>query len=178
MGISDIAAARLRYLQRELSEPHVGGSVMSVRSRPTSSPFPAPSINLGALSHIEASVAEIVETVRDGVPDASPLRGDAVGVYEWAEEHSRLLDEQRARNLQVMVYRQALEHAVAAGEHEVVCREQCPGCGCWSLTWWADQRRAVCFVMDCVDAYGRRSMWTLHHVAEAAIRNQLVACAT
>ena len=135
-------------------------------------------MNLGLLDHFERTVRDAKTAVRAAVPTAKPAPADMAAYYQWIEEETAALDRQRARGIEVLVYRQGLEHAMRLGETAVLRREQCPRCACWSLQWRAVTRQAACLVAWCRDRRGAPSTWTLQQVAEYAVDVRPVRRAT
>ncbi|MFK8851299.1 hypothetical protein [Streptomyces sp. Ac-502] len=124
-------------------------------------------LDLGLLDYIENAAREVIAHTYTAVPTAGPAPHDADAVYAWAEEHTAHLDAERRRDHDALLVRQAMEHALAAGDESVLSREPCPGCGCWgALLWRAAARRAVCVNRYCTDRHGRPSTWSLAHLAD------------
>lgn len=147
-----------------------GGS--EVHTRPTASE----PVSLGILDHVDRSIGDITTAVRRLVPDAAPSPATAA-IYDWAEETTRHLGPARRRALDVLMYKQELEHTVRNGDGAAIRRLPCPACGCWLLYWRPSQHLAVCLVEDCT-TNGKPSVWTLGQLANATLTNRAVRRAT
>jgi hypothetical protein len=86
-------------------------------------------------------------------------------VYDWAREHTEHADPIDRQRLEVVEYRQYLEHCVRAGDVKVIRRHPCPKCGCYGLMWQADNQRALCTMTECVDPDGFSTQVTLSTLA-------------
>jgi hypothetical protein len=147
---TDGAAARLHHLQQYYREHPVTGPLEG--HAPVVNPG-AP-LSLATLDHISASVREVAEHTRALNPHAGPVPAEAAAVYDWCREHTEHADDIDRQGLEVIEYRQYLEHAVRAGDHKVVRRHRCPKCGTWGLMWQPDMQRALCTNTGCVDRDG------------------------
>lgn len=156
----DSAAATLRYLNDYLLEHPVTGPTEGRNpTRTLSTP-----ISLGTLSHIDASVREVIAHTRKANPDAgqAPSRADAI--YDWARQHTEHADEAAQQRTQVIEYRQYLEHAIRAGDWRKVIRPQrCPECRCFGLMWRSG--RILCTNSECTDTDGTSTTVTLARLA-------------
>jgi hypothetical protein len=173
-GDDDSAANRLRLLQKAFLQPgRTSGDVRVSRTTTPSAP-----VRLDMVDHIQASVSEIEEHIRAEAPDAGARPAAADRVYEWARQRTRHLDPQRQLVREAVIYRQSLEHAIAMGDHSVVRKHSCPGCGTWGLFWQPGLRKAVCVNRYCTDDLGRSRSWPLaylahrHVVAQAELKNR------
>jgi hypothetical protein len=174
---TDTAAARLRHLNTYFREHPVTGPTQGH----------APTVNLGAplslatLDHIRASVAEVVETTLDANPGAGPAPSRADAVYDWCREHTRHADETVRLRVQIIEFRQSLEHAIRAGDTKVVRPLRCPKCRTFGLMWSREQQAALCTNTECVDRDGFSSTFTLAHLAHHHVTSRKSvrkACAT
>lgn len=162
------AGRRLRllgdeYLQFPAREP-------SDRN-PTAVTPPAP-MNLGMLDHITDSINEVAAHVRAAAPQAPPRPADLAGLYDWWIDSTPDLEGERRRERDRVIYRQGLEHAIQAGDTDVVCKHPCPACGCWGIQWSKTRRRAACCNLDCVDDDGVTRTWSLAHLAYEHVARQ------
>ncbi|MFJ3043558.1 hypothetical protein [Streptomyces tendae] len=162
----DSAAARLRHLNEYLLEHPVTGPTEGRNpTRTLSTP-----ISLGTLSHIDASVREVIAHTRKANPAArqAPSRADAI--YDWARQHTEHADEEVQQRAAVIEYRQYLEHAIRAGDWRKVIRpHRCPECRCLGLMWQAGMQRALCTNTECVDPDGMSTTVTLARLAQEHI---------
>lgn len=163
-----LAARRLVALQDDVRQPHSHPADGQPAAGPAAH---SPSLlNLAVLEQMERARREVIEETRMASPTAGPAPYGAA-VYAWMERSTAGLRDERAQVRAAMVYRQSLQHAVAAGQVTAVRRESCPSCACWSLVWDAARQRAVCAVRLCTDDRGRPSVWTLAQLAEKAVEN-------
>ncbi|MEU1133533.1 hypothetical protein ABZ383_27375 [Streptomyces sp. NPDC005900] len=173
MGDADSAAIRMRLIEAEFTTPRRTGD-SGRRARSTE---PAAPVDLGILAYMQASVDEVVSHTRAAAPDAPPPPATASAVYHWMDQNTAHLDAEKRQAAEVIVYRQALEHALAVGDESVVRRHPCPDCGCWGLFWRASARRAACVNRHCSGEGQAAHTFTLaqlarRHVAsrESAVR--------
>ncbi|MEU0837155.1 hypothetical protein [Streptomyces sp. NPDC005969] len=161
-GADDTTAQRLRLLQAEfLVHPQTGpGDGRS--SRPTHAPAP---VNLGVVDRIRAAVYEVEHHTRTAAPTAGPAPAEAARVYDWARQHTSHLATEQQNAREAIIYRQGLEHAIAAGDTDVVRKHPCPQCGCVGLYWREAAQRAVCINHYCTDDNGVSNMWELKRLA-------------
>ncbi|MGW2844418.1 hypothetical protein [Streptomyces sp. NPDC001274] len=167
-------AQRLRLLQEEFVQPARTGPG---DGRTPTRTHPAAPLNLGIVDRIRAAVTEMETHTRTAAPEAGPVPADAARVYDWARQHTAHLAPERQQVREALIYRQGLEHALAAGDTTVVRRHPCPECGCWGLFWREQQERAVCVNRYCVDAQGLTRTWTLAHLAQQHVARQAAAAA-
>jgi hypothetical protein len=162
-GADDTTAQRLRLLQAEFTGHPRTGPGDGRSSRPAHSTAP---INIAVVDRIRAAVYEVETHTRAVVPDAGQYTGEESRVYEWARQHTAHLEAEQQNAREAIIYRQGLEHAIAAGDITVVRRHPCPQCGCWGLYWRAEARRAVCVNHYCTDADGISNAWELKRLAQ------------
>ena len=167
MGESDtdaaVARARLRLLAAEFTTPRTTRRAPARRAPATA---PSEPINLDILDHMMKAAREIIDYTREVVPDASPPPAAAEGIYRWMVKLTPHLDAERQMVRDAIIHRQALEHALAMNDEDVIRYEECPGCTCWSLFWRADDEQAACVNRYCAAQLGRPSVWTLQQIAE------------
>ncbi|WP_435606587.1 hypothetical protein [Streptomyces ardesiacus] len=163
----DSAAARLRYLNDYLLEhPVTGPSDCRNSTRTLSTP-----ISLSTLSHIDASVREVIAHTKDANPAAgqAPTRADAI--YDWARQHTEHADDDVRQRTAVIEYRQYLEHAIRAGDWRKVIRpHRCPECRCFGLMWRSG--RILCTNSECTDTDGTSTTVTLARLAHEHIASR------
>ncbi|MGS2592084.1 hypothetical protein [Streptomyces hebeiensis] len=164
----DTAASRLRTLAEHYIEPVRTGPA----GRGVSSPEGRAPLNLGIINHMAACRAEVLEHAERDAPDAEPAPTLPDGIYAWWRNNTRHLDAEKRQARETVIYRQALEHAIAMGDYKVIRRHPCPACGCWGLFWRATARRAACSNLDCLDADGMTSTWGLSRLAHEHITRQ------
>lgn len=165
----DTASHRLRLLQAYYVEPGRSGTP-GQRSAPTRKAS-AP-LNLGIVSHMAASVAEVEQHTRAAAPQAGPRPAEAHKVYDWMREHTAHLDHERQLAREAIIYRQGLEHAICMGNTKIVRRHRCPGCGCVGLFWDSLRFAAVCVNRYCTDDDGMSSAWSLARLAQQHVAAQ------
>lgn len=161
-GADDTAAQRLRLLQQEFVQPTRSGPGDGRSSRITESPS---LVNLSVVDRIRAAVYEVEHHTRTVAPDADPFTGPAERVYDYCRQHTAHLETEQQNASEAIIYRQELEHAIAAGDTTVVRKHPCPGCGCWGLYWREAAQRAVCVNRFCVDDNGLSRTWELKQLA-------------
>ena len=129
--------------------------------------------NVDTVSHIHASVREIADYMAVESPGTlEPLPASAPAVYDWLIRNTDTDDDAAKRRRDSLVYRQYLEHAIAAGDPTVVRRHPCPGCGCFGLHWRAPIGKAVCRNRTCRTPEGRAQVWSLAFLAHEYIESQ------
>ena len=166
MDTGDAAAAhRLALLAEHFREHPVTGP--SVRAAPQASPG-AP-VNLAIVDHISASVRELADYTHTVNSAASPLPKNVEAVYAWCVENTEHAPEVSQQRRDTIVYRQSLEHAIAAVDYLVIRAHRCPACRCLGLMWNAGMGRALCTNRKCVDQDGTSRTWTLANLAWAHI---------
>jgi hypothetical protein len=181
MGEDDIgraastATARLRLLQGEIGQLRARPQEPSGRTR---NPHPAGPLPVGLVDAMCAAREEAVTHTRAANPDAGPPPASQTAIYAWMDRSTARLDAEKRSAAQALIYRHGLEHALSAHDFDVVRPETCPACGCYSLFWQPDLRRAVCAVTDCLTPAGRPSTWTLAQLAAAAVEKSPARAAT
>ncbi|MFF2411819.1 hypothetical protein [Streptomyces sp. NPDC058092] len=137
-------------------------------------------MNLGVVDRIRAAVYEVEHHTRTITPDAGQYTGEESRVYDWARQHTAHLKTEQQNAREAIIYRQGLEHAIAAGDTTVVRKHPCPQCGCWGLYWREAAQRAVCVNHYCVDDDGVSHMWELKRLAHDHIarKSAVARCAT
>jgi hypothetical protein len=158
---TDNAAQRLHQLHTYFREHPVTGPTEGRAGHVTA---PAP-MNLGVLDHMTASVREVVDHTRSVNPAAGPLPQRVRDVYAWCHENLEHADEDDRQRLQVIEYRQYLEHAIRAGDTDVIPPHRCPECRTWGLMWLAPRQRALCTNRECVDQDGLTHTFDLARLA-------------
>jgi hypothetical protein len=172
---STTAARRLRTLaEHHLTPPMRPSDGMP---RPTTVHASTP-VNLDALDYIDAAAHEVIAHTYTAVPTAGPAPHEADAVYDWAEQATAHLDDERKKKHQVLVVRQSMEHALRAGDETVVRRETCPRCGCWGLFWSPYAQVATCVNKRCATKSGRASRWLLQQLAEHHVARKAAALRT
>ncbi|KPC67991.1 hypothetical protein ADL27_57560 [Streptomyces sp. NRRL F-6602] len=157
---TDSAAARLRHLNQYFLEHPVTGPVEGHAPTTTAST----PMSLGTLSHIDASVREIIKHTRKANPDAGQAPTRAAAIYDWAREHTAHAPEDVQQRRDVIEYRQYLEHAVRAGDWRKVIRpHRCPECGTFGLMRRGG--RILCTNSKCTDTDGLSTTVTLARLA-------------
>ncbi|MET8746338.1 hypothetical protein [Streptomyces sp. NPDC004728] len=173
LGADNTAARRLRLLQQEFVQPVRSGPGDGRSSRITESPS---LVNLSVVDRIRAAVYEVETHTRTVAPNAGQYTGDESRVYDWARQHTAHLEAKQQNAREAIIYRQGLEHAIAAGDTAVIRRHPCPQCSCYGLYWREAVRRAVCVNHFCTDDDGVSHMWELKRLAhEHVARNSVVA---
>jgi len=165
----DTTAQRLRLLQTEFLQP--GSRVPGDGRSATRTTSPAP-LHLGILDHLTASVTEVVDHVHAEVPDAGRYRGTIDGVYDWMRDHTEDLAPERQNVREALIYRQGLEHAIAAGNTKVIRPHRCPACRTLGLMWREQAGHAACTNRRCVDEHGLSRTWSLARLAQQHIADQ------
>lgn len=171
MGHEDTAAAadRLTLLRRY----HLAPAPPRPDGQPRAAIHPtarAP-VDLALIDYVTGVVAEAAAFVHATTPPDQPLPAGPGPdrLYDWIDAHTGHLDTARAAARDALVYRQALEHALRAGDETVIRREACPACGCLGLFWSPERQRARCAYAPC-RTKGRPSTWTLAQLATAHVR--------
>ncbi|MFJ1827399.1 hypothetical protein [Streptomyces sp. NPDC088178] len=122
-------------------------------------------MNLSVVDRIRAAVHEVEHHTRTIAPEADPFTGPAERVYDYCRQHTAHLEAEQQNASEALIYKQGLEHAIAAGDTTVVRKHPCPQCGCLGLYWRAESRRAVCVNHYCVDDNGLAHTWELKRLA-------------
>ncbi|WP_055695393.1 hypothetical protein [Streptomyces prasinopilosus] len=162
------AAAGLRHLSKYFREHPVTGpdghSYISNQPRATAT-NPGMPLNVRVLEHIDRTVAEVAAYTREVNPDAEPLPDDVLDVYRWCVENTVHAPEIVQQRREVLEYQHSLEHAVAAGDTDVIPPHPCPDCRTWGLMWDKLTRRIVCTNRRCVDEEGLSTTITFARLA-------------
>ncbi|MFE9491438.1 hypothetical protein ACFYNF_34210 [Streptomyces sp. NPDC006641] len=171
-GADDTTAQRLRLLQAEFVQPVRSGPGDGRSSRITESPA---LVNLGVVDRIRAAVYEVEHHTRAAAPGAGQYTGEESRVYDWARRHTAHLEAEQQQAREAIIYRQGLEHAIAAGDITVIRRHPCPQCGCLGLYWYEAAQRAVCVNHYCTDDDGISNAWELKRLAQDHIAQKSTA---
>ena len=163
----DTTAQRLRLLELEFLVPGDNGPGDGRSATRTTSPA---LVNLGILDHMNRAVAEVVEHVQAENPQARPYSGGAAGIYTWMHENDTAPERQDVR--EALIYRQGLEHAIAAGNTKVIRPHRCPACRTYGLFWREQAGHAACVNRHCVDEHGLSRTWSLERLAQQHIADQ------
>jgi hypothetical protein len=185
MGATDDATASIRTLAdhyREHPVTSAAGHSYTAAGTRTGATVPAAPVNLAVVDLLTASITEVVEHTHQINPHHSPLPDTVSGIYDWYIANTALADAAERQRRDTVVYRQHLEHAIAAGDIKVVRPHRCPECRTFGLMWSRDQRTVVCTNGECLtkDGFTRRvSLWQIaaEHVA-AQYENSVRDCAT
>lgn len=140
------------------------------QERRAASTTPGTPLNLSIVDYLARTVAEVTDHARRVQPDAGPMPQHLEGIYDWYLEHTGNADEAELFYRDLLIERHRLEHAVRLGETDVVCREPCPGCGCWGLMWEMRGNRARCTNRRCRTPDGMTSSWTLARLAAQKVQ--------
>jgi hypothetical protein len=140
------------------------------QERRTASTTPGTPLNIGIVDYLTRTVAEVRDHTRRVQPDAGPMPQHLEDIYAWYLRHTETADEAEALYRDLLIERHRLEHAVRLGETDVVCREPCPGCGCWGLMWQPGGNRARCTNRRCRTPDGMTSSWTLARLAAQKVQ--------
>ncbi|MEU0656048.1 hypothetical protein ABZ485_27920 [Streptomyces albogriseolus] len=140
------------------------------QERRAASTTPGTPLNLGIIDYLTKTVAEVRDHTRRVQPDAGPMPQHLEDIYDWYLEHTGNADEAEALYRDFVIERHRLEHAVRLGETDTVCREPCPGCGCWGLMWEMRGNRARCTNRRCRTPDGMTSSWTLARLAAQKVQ--------
>jgi hypothetical protein len=170
----DIAAARVRTLAAHFRQHPVtsaaGHSYTPAGTRTPATVSPA-LVDLSMVDHLSACVREMVGHARQANPDAGPAPDRIDDTYAWYIANTANSDEAVRQRRDTVIYRQSLEHAIAAGNTKVVPPHRCPACRCFGLMWERNQRTVVCTNKRCRSKDGLSQTWSLaqlayEHVAE------------
>ena len=168
MDTGDDAAARLALLAEHFRQHPVTGP--SVRAAPQASPG-AP-VNLAIVDHISATVKELADYTHTVNTAANPLPERVQDVYAWCVANTKHTPEAERQRRDTIVYRQRLEHAIAAGDYSVIRPHRCPECRTFGLMWQAARGRAVCTNRRCVTEEDTSRAWSLARLAYEHIAAQ------
>lgn len=182
---TDTAAARLAtlhaYFRQRPVESAEGHSYTAFRARTPAAASPVP-YDMDVVEHITAAVAEVTAHVHAVNPDAPMLPQHVADVYALAREHTEHAPEVEQQRLDTLEYRHRLEHAILAGDTNVVRPHRCPACRTLGgLFWQAATQTVVCVNLHCAKRNGGIShQWTLARLAyeHVAAEKMLRDCAT
>lgn len=164
----DSAASRLRHLTTYLREHPVTGpeghSYISnaPRTKPTHPGLP---INVRVMEHIDRTVTEVVDLVREANPAAGARPDRLSDIYRWSVEETVNSPEAVQQRRDALAYQHQLEHAVAAGDVSVIRPHRCPECRTFSLMWDRTRQRITCTNIECVDESGLATTVTFARLA-------------
>lgn len=165
---SRTATTSLRLLEQNLTAMRGRPAGPSGRTR---SPHGAPAVDLGILDHMTRSRDELVSHVRAATPAPVTLGAvprEEAAVYQWCEDNSAHLDAAARQAAEVIMVRQALEHALMAGDRLAVRKMRCPSCRCFGMLWMAGA--AVCINDRDLDDNRRPRAFTLRALAQFAVQ--------
>lgn len=173
---TDSAGQLLAQLHRYFRQHPVTGpdghSYISSKPKATAV-APGLPFNARVVEHIDASVQEVVNHTRATNPDAGPLPDHVAAVYDWAREHTQHAPEDVQQRRDTVEYRHSLEHAITAGDHNVVRPHRCPDCGAPGLYWQEHLRKALCVNRHCARRNGGiHQQYTLAQLAFEHIQNR------
>lgn len=168
-GDDTTTAQRLRLLQAEFLVPGSTGPGDGRSATRTTSPA---LVNLGIVDHMRSSTTEVIEYVQAEAPDAGRYTGEAPGVYAWMRESTKDTTPEKRDVRDAIVYRQGLEHAVAAGNYKVIRPHRCPACRTFGLFWVPAAGQAACVNRHCIDDEGLARTWSLARLAQQHIADQ------
>jgi len=169
------AAGRLGALLTHLRQRPVTGPAghSYIPSGPHTHPVHSPAlVDLGVVDHVNASVAELVDYAHDVAPDGEPLSEGAQNVYRWVVDRTSDAPAEVRQRRDTIIYRQSLEHAIAAGDVKVVRPHRCPACRTLGLFWRAEFGKAVCTNGRCLTKDGLSHKWSLARLAYEHIAEQ------
>lgn len=171
MGIGDnaddTAATNLRLLHYLRTRPVTGPeghSFVSSASRATPT-GPGIPYNTDVVDHIRSCVSEIAADTRAVNPAAGPLPERVDAVYAWYLENTKSAARAQQQRRDTIIYRQALEHAIALGEFKVIRPHRCPQCRTLGLFWKAALKRVLCTNSRCLTDDGLSNTWDLARLA-------------
>jgi hypothetical protein len=181
----DTATGRLNALLGHLRQrPTTGPAGHSyIPSGPHTHPTESPAlVDLSIVDHITAAIREVVADTLAVNPAPSPLPHRVEAAYDWYRHNTANADSAQRQRRDTIIYRQRLEHAIAAGDTSVVRPHRCPACRCFSLFWKRELGKAVCTNGECLTKDSLSHKWDLarlayEHIAamsEKAVRD----CAT
>lgn len=132
---------------------------------------PGTPLNVGLVDYLDEHRGEVVGHVRSLTPGQDVhLPAQDEDFYAWyiAQTGHAGANDQAFRDM--VIERHALEHAIALGETEAVCKHPCPSCGCWGLMWDEDTGKAKCTQPRCRTPEGLSPRWTLARLAAQKIQ--------
>jgi hypothetical protein len=168
MGRDTVADASkaLRLLNHPDMRQHPATGPTQRRAHPTT---PGAPLNLGIVDRITKAVDEVVDFTITVTAQPTPLPSRVEDVYDWCIENTANADDTQRRYRDTLIETHRLEHAVALGEYDEVCKHPCPRCGCWGLEWDHGGNRALCLNRRCRTPGGMSSTWTLARLAAQKI---------
>lgn len=169
MGRDTAADARhaLRLLNSEDLRQHpVTGP--TERRRPSTTP--GTPLNLNVIDHIARTVAQVVDHTVTVTAQPGPLPARVEDIYTWYIEQTADADDTDQRYRDTLIETHRLEHSIALGDTDEVCKHPCPRCGLWGLMWDQAGTRARCSNRKCRTPGGVSSSWTLERLAAQKIR--------
>ncbi|MFC8207891.1 hypothetical protein [[Kitasatospora] papulosa] len=119
-----------------------------------------------------ASVTEAETHVLAAAPGAGRYTGKAADVYNWMRGRTAHLDDTQQSAREALIYRQGLEHAIAAGDTKVIRPHRCPACRTYGLFWREQAGHAACVNRHCVDEHGLSRTWSLERLAQQHIADR------
>lgn len=140
------------------------------QERRTPSATPSAPLNLALVDHLTRSVAEVTAHTAAVTPGPAPLPPRVEDLYDWYIAQTGNADAAQQRHRDMVIERQALEHAIALGEFDAVRPHPCPACGCWGLMWDDGGNRARCSNQECRTPDGLSSSWTLARLAAQKVQ--------
>lgn len=169
---ADSATQSLRHLANYFHERPVTGpdghSYISNQPRATNT-HPGLPVNVRVLERIDQTVAEVVAYTREVNPNAGQPPEDVRDVYRWCVEHTAHAPEVQQQRREILEYQHALEHAVAAGETDVIRPHRCPECRTFGLMWDGHRRVIRCTNRECVDTGGLGTIVDFNRLAQQYI---------
>lgn len=165
----DTAATRLHELEQYYLVPH---RTAPPGGRPTQRVHSPALVRLGIIEHMLDSAHEVERITYEAAPTAAPRTGQLADMYDWCRQQTADAAPELKRRREAVIYRQGLEHAIAAGDTKVVRRHRCPGCRTFGLFWQSAMRRAVCVNHYCTDRHGLSRSWSLARLAQQHVDGQ------
>lgn len=136
------------------------------RDRRATSVTPGTPLNVDIVDHIDRCVAEVVHHTRAETPaPAGPPPARVADIYDWYRQHTAEAGPEAQLRRDIVIHRQALEHAIAIGDHQVIRRYPCPACNTWGLMWQRELKRALCPNIYCRNTHGMAQTWALARLA-------------
>ncbi|MEU5043230.1 hypothetical protein [Streptomyces griseorubiginosus] len=135
------------------------------QARRATATAPSVPLNLSLFDDLTHTVSEVADHARRVNPAAGPLPDDLGRLYDWWIDNTSDADTDEQAFRDTVIERHRLEHAIRLGQTEEVCKNPCPGCGCWGLEWDGVGNRALCLNRRCRTPDGYASTWTLGRLA-------------
>ncbi|MGV9278129.1 hypothetical protein [Streptomyces griseosporeus] len=161
------AAQALRLLNRPEMRHH---PATGPSERHTGSTTPGTPLNLAIVDYLTDHVGEIVDHMRNLTDGPVTVPDRVETIYERYVEATAGADEADRLHRDMLIERHRLEHAIRLGEHDEVCKEPCPRCGCWGLMWEHAAKKALCSNRRCRTPEGLASRWTLARLAAQKVQ--------